>query len=152
MSISKDFFNLVTYGVFQAIAQLFGEEGWKVPPTYGGIAFRELKRRMNFEGLKPIDVLNKLARYFENVGYIEKISFEEVGENELIYSMEGVSIDWAVNKLLQEGGVPPHYSTYIYVAALRDLFDIEVEMVDLAFESIGDKLYVKERWRLKKRS
>ncbi|MFQ5711152.1 MAG: hypothetical protein ACE5GD_05140 [Candidatus Geothermarchaeales archaeon] len=151
MSVSRDFFNLVTYGLFQALAQLYGKEGWKVPPAFGEIAFKELKKRLKLEGLKPIQVLNTLARYFEQAGYIDKIEFREVGENELIYSMEGVSIDWAVSKLKDEGGVLPHYSTYTCVAALRELFDIEAEMVDLAFGTRHGKFYAEEKWTLKKR-
>ena len=151
MVVSREFFNLVTYGVFRALAELYGKEGWKVPPASGEIAFRELKKRMKFDGLKPIEALNKLARYFEKVGYIEKIGFEQIGENELIYSMEGVSIDWAVSKLKEEGGVLPHYSTYIYTAALKELFDTEAEMIDLEFSVVEGKFFATEKWILRKR-
>jgi len=149
--VSREFFNLVTYGVFLALAELYGKEGWKVPPAFGEIAFRELKKRIKFDGLKPIEALNKLARYFEKVGYIEKIGFKQIGENELIYSMEGVSIDWAVSKLKEEGGVLPHYSTYIYIAALKELFGIEAEMIDLEFSVVEGKFCAKEKWILKKK-
>jgi len=149
--VSREFFNLVTYGVFQALAELYGKEGWRVPPAFGEIAFRELKKRIKFDGLKPIEALNKLARYFEKVGYIEKIGFEQIGENELIYNMEGVSIDWAVSKLKEEGGVLPHYSTYIYTAALKELFDVEIEMIDLEFSVVEGKFCATEKWILRKR-
>jgi hypothetical protein len=151
LSISRDFFNLVTYAVYQALAQLFGKDAWKLPPLYGEIAFRELKKKIKLEG-EPLQVLKTLAKYFEQSGYIEKISFEESGENELIYTMDGVSIDWAVKKIIQNGGVPPHYSTYIFVSALKDLFNIEVEMTDLEFGEKEGKLFAREKWKLKKRS
>jgi len=149
--VSREFFNLVTYGVFLALAELYGKEGWRVPPAFGEIAFRELKKRIKFNVLKPFEALNKLARYFEKVGYNEKIGFEQIGENELIYSMKGVSIDWAVSKLKEEGGVLPHYSTYIYTAALKELFGIEAGMIDLEFSVVEGKFCATEKWILKKK-
>ena len=146
MVVSREFFNLVTYGVFRALAELYGKEGWKVPPAFGEIAFRELKKRIKFKGFKPIEALNKLARYFENVGYIEKIGFEQIGENELICSMEGVSIDWTSLNSRRKVECCLTTKPAFTRLPLKELFDAEPEMIDLEFSVVEGKFCATEKW------
>lgn len=39
----------------------------------------------------------------------------------------------------------PHYSTYIYTAALKELFDTEAEVIDLEFSVVEGKFRATEK-------
>jgi hypothetical protein len=94
---------------------------------------------------KPLDVLIKIAKYLESMGYMKKIFINKLSETEAIVEMHGVTVTKSSVKLIKEGKHPSHYMTNIMHAALRKL-GIEAELEDLEFNE--EECRFKEHWKI----
>lgn len=144
--VDPEFFDLEMYAIYRAIYDLLGEETWKIVWRSGEILYNEIKDRIGAAGEKdPFNVLKKVANWLKEVGYIKEIEVNKASEDEVEYIMSDPIIARGARRLISEGRVPPHVSTALMFAALKD-FNIRAEIVgEPRFLPDGR---VVERWKL----
>jgi len=152
--IEPGFLDLVNYGVCSALSELYGREAAeKVFRLAGKINFLELSRRTDIDPSSPIAALRSIASYLEASGYMSKIALTKVTDNEVIIDMYGVSVAESSKRLVEEKKTPSHYMTNMMFAALRELFQVEAEIIHLDIEIPEKDIdHVRERWILRKKS
>lgn len=150
--VDAEFLDLEVYAIYKAVTELFGDRGWDVVWRSGEIVFQELKRRLNITETEPIALLRRLGRYFEEVGYLKRMSIEALKEDEFLYDMYEVSIHEGIMKLRAEEANPvlAHFSTTVMFAALKDMCNMTAEITHLEVEGKGEEAYGREKWKLKK--
>ncbi|MEM4415651.1 MAG: hypothetical protein QXH32_06795 [Candidatus Caldarchaeum sp.] len=148
--VDEKFFDRINYSICDAISRTLGsEKAREIFRMMGRTHYAELKR----EGLivtdgSPLAVLESIARYLENSGYMKKIVINKLGENEAIVDMYGVSVLDSSVRLTRENKQPSHIMTNTMVAAFEEK-GYEVELVDLVFDV--DSNHVREKWILKRK-
>ena len=151
-TIRTEFFDTINYCICSAINETVGSEmAQKIFRKMGKIHYRELKNKgiITVEpGESPMQVLEKIARYLESSGYMERIEISHVGENEAIVDMYGVSVLESSIRLTDEGKEPSHIMTNTMFAALEDM-GYTIELIDLLFEREAN--HVREKWILKRK-
>ncbi len=79
---------------------------------------------------------------------MERIEVTEVGEDEVVLDMYGVSVLESSIELAESGMAPSHYMTNLTFAALEE-HGMAAELIDLGFDREGN--HVREKWVLKRR-
>lgn len=144
--VDSDFFDLVFYSVYRAIHDLLGEKTWDVVWRSGEIMYSEIKSRLGLSGERdPVRVLERIIEWLKSVGYVEDASIKRVSEDTIEYTMSTPVISRGAERLIRERRVPPHISTSILFAALREH--------GLKAELVGEPIFLPdgravERWRL----
>jgi len=111
--------------------------------------FDELEKRLEFADKDPLSVMNVLARYFVDAGYVERLDFRMAGEDVLEYDLTSSLIRPSVLKLRQENCILPHWSTVVMFAALKKLCGVKAE-TDASQPEITSATTTRERWVLSK--
>lgn len=144
-SLKSDFFDVINYSICKAVDEFLDGKAIEFFRKVGEEHFDEALKR-GFVKItdkdKPLDVLIKIARYLESVGNMEKI---QIGENEAIVEMHGVSVTRSSVELLKANKQPSHYMTNIMLAALMKL-GVRAELEDVKFDE--EKRYFKEHWKV----
>jgi hypothetical protein len=148
--VDPEFFDLEIYSIYTAIYKHLGERTWDIVWRSGEILYREIKDKLNLAEVKdPFEGLRRLSRWLRDVGYIDDIEVIKKGEDTLEYHMSNPIIEKGAKRLIDSGKVPPHISTSLMFALLKD-YGYRAEMLgEPIFEREG---YVVERWRLVKLS
>lgn len=157
LKINQEFFDLELYCLCKAIYEFLGNDAWKVIWRSGEILFKELEEKLNLKDEKDyVKVLQKLAQYLQDAGYIERINVgrllnemkQRKSEEELIvYEMINPALTKYAERLTKEGGAPAHISTGLLLAALKK-FGLKGEMVEgPVFLPDGRVI---EKWRITK--
>ncbi len=144
--VDPEFFDLEIYAIYHAIYDLIGEDTWKIVWRVGEIVYNEVKDKIGIVGVEdPFEVLKKLADWLKRVGYIEDIEVFKVAEDEIEYVMRNPIISQGAKRLIEEKRVPPHISTALMFAALKQ-FNMKAKMVgEPRFLPDGR---IAERWKL----
>lgn len=145
-NIDARFFDRELYAVYRAIGENWGEEAWKVVWRAGEILFDEIEGELKLDMASPLAAVQEMARYLVSVGYLADAAVRQVASDELEYEMVGPAILSGAERLIAEGGVPPHISTAFIFAGLRKRFGLKVELVGQpVFTADGRAV---ERWKL----
>lgn len=147
--VHADLVNLEAYAIYKAITELFGERGWEVIWRSGEIVFDELQKELNLTETEPLALMQRLADWLVETGYIHRIDVSQPSGDELVYEMEGAVLRPAVLKLREAKAVLPHWSTVVMAAALKKVCGIEVE-VDAARPEILSPTRSREMWKLRR--
>ena len=145
--IDPRFFDLEIYSIYYAVYEYLKEDTWKVVWRSGEVLYNILKDLLNLKEVSDVfTAIEKVVEWLREVGYVDEAGVERIGEDEIKYIMSKPVILEGAEKLIKEGRVPPHISTALLFAVLRD-YGYEAEMIgEPIFE--GDKAI--ERWRLRK--
>jgi len=146
--IKHEFLDVINYAICQTVHEYLNERTHEFFRRLGEYHLNEALKR----GLikiepndKPLDVLTKIARYLESVGYMEKIVINKISEKEAFVEMYGVSVTRSSANLIREGKEPSHFMTNIMLAALKK-FGIQAELKDVEFNE--KESYFKEHWKI----
>lgn len=152
-TVKAEFFDTINYCICSAINEVVGPEtARKIFREMGKIHYEELKKKGVIEikpGEHPMKVLEKIARYLEASGYMERIEITQTSEDEAVVDMYGVSVLDSSVRLTDEGKEPSHIMTNTMFAALEEM-GYTIELVDLLFDR--EMNHVKEKWILKRKS
>jgi hypothetical protein len=148
--IDRDFFDIQTYAVYSAINRLFGKEATqKVIDLFGELVWTEIKKEIRIETQSPYDVMQNLAKYLREVGYITGLDIEKVSDREFIVTFhKGAAAYNAVMKLKAEKAPPPHYLTTTMSAAMRDIFGLKLNLMHTELDTAKKNYEARERWIL----
>jgi hypothetical protein len=94
---------------------------------------------------KPLDVLEKIARYLESTGYMKQITIQRLSDREAMIEMKGVAVTRSSNEILSKGKQPSHFMTNMMLAALKRI-GVEAELEEVEFDSAGNRF--KEHWKV----
>jgi len=122
--IKHEFLDVINYAICQTVHEYLNERTHEFFRRLGEYHLNEALKR----GLikiepndKPLDVLTKIARYLESVGYMEKILINKISEKEAFVEMYGVSVTKSSANLIREGKEPfPLHDKY-YVGSLKKI-------------------------------
>ncbi len=140
------FFDREIYAVYRAIGENWGEEAWRVVWRAGEILFDEIEGELRLESASPLAAVGEMARYLVAVGYLADAAVRPVASDELEYEMVRPAILSGAERLIAEGGVPPHISTALIFAGLKKRFGLRVELVGRPVFTADGR--VVERWKL----
>jgi hypothetical protein len=151
--IKPEFLDFVNYNICKAYSEKYGkakaEDFFK---RVGEIGFNELRKLIEFPSEEPYDVLKTVADFLEDMGYMTKINLTNVGENEVVIEMYGVSVNNSSIRLTDEGNSPSHFMTNLMFSALREISNVEAEIEDLVLELATAKTgYTMEKWTIKRK-
>lgn len=128
--VSEDLWNLYVYAVWSALNRLLPRETQeKIRDLAGEIAYGEMEKELNLEGIKdPVDMLEQIAGRLTQLGYAD-FRYERLGPGEINRYMTDLSLRDCPNKLRKEGAVLPEPSHAMMWAALkkRGLQSIRIE-------------------------
>ena len=114
----------------------------------GKLLFSELDNELNLSKINdPVDLVKKLIKYLEDVGYLTKGQVEQESDHELLVHLHGATCHDAVVKLKNEGAFPPHFLTTLIFAGLKKLFNINVELSHLDLGSKKPPYHTIEKWK-----
>jgi hypothetical protein len=146
--IKPEFFDIINYAICQAANEYLHGKVIDFFRRVGEYHLDEALRR----GLlkidkedRPLDVLIKIAKYLESVGYMKKIVIQKLGEDEAFVEMYGVSVTKSSANIIREGKQPSHFMTNIMIAALKR-YGIEAKLEDVKFDENGR--HFKEHWKI----
>lgn len=147
--IDPEFFNHEIYSIYSAALSLVGPEKQKeIVNLSGKLMFSELENELNLSKINdPVDLVKKLIKYLEDVGYFTKGQVDQKSDNELLVHMHGATCHDAVVKLKNEGAYPPHFCTTLIFAGLKKLFNINVELSHLDLGSKKPPYHTIEKWK-----
>jgi len=146
--IKPEFIDIINCAICQAVDEYLDAKATEFFKKVGEYHLDEALRRrlINIEpNDNPLDVLIKIARYLESVGYMEKILVNKLTENEAFVEMYGVSVTKSSVKMLREGKQPSHFMTNIMLAALKKL-GIRAKLEDVDFDE--EKCHFSEYWKI----
>lgn len=146
--IKPEFFDTVNYAICQAVNEYLNKKAVDFFRRVGEYHLDEALKRGLIkidEGDKPLDVLIKIARYLESVGYMKKIVIHKLGKDGALVEMYGVSVTKSSAKIIREGKQPSHFMTNTMIAALKK-YGIKAKLEDVEFDE--DKEHFKERWKI----
>ncbi len=150
-ALAASFINKEIYGIYKAITEVCGEDGWKIMWRAGELVFDQVEKELEFASREPLDVMRTIGDYLAKVGYLERIDFELKSDGVLEYQMFGTATRDSAVRLIAENAILPHWSTVIMVAALRKLCGVEAKMEAQAHKPEIVSLHQsKERWILSK--
>ena len=142
MPVDDEFVYIITYGLAGAVCKVLGKE--KADSIFrlaGEREFGELKKKVDISETEPVAVLNKIARWFEKTGYLQRQEIKRTSENEIIVDTYGVSEGYyaASSKLRQEGAESPHYWTFMAIASLEKRCDLNVRSESLSTPAMREE-------------
>jgi hypothetical protein len=146
--ISPEFLDVINYAMCRAVDDFLQDKAVQFFRIVGEHHLSEALERKLIKiepNDKPLDVLIKIAKYLESMGYMRKILINKLSESEAVVEMHGVTVTKSSAKLIKEHKHPSHYMTNIMQAALRTL-GIEAELEDLEFNE--DECRFKEHWNI----
>lgn len=144
--IDPAFFDLTIYAIYRAIWENWDDAAWKVVWRAGEVLFDEIQLRHELDTTAPLELMQSLARYLVQAGYLADMQVRQCAPDELEYEMAQPAILAGAARLLAEGGVPAHISTALMFAGLRKVFGLRAEMIgEPRFTPDGRAI---ERWRL----
>lgn len=146
--IDADFLDIINYAICKTVNEFLKERSRDFFRKVGEHHMEEAMRRglLRIEPSdKALDVLVKIARYLESMGYMERIDISRLSEEEATVEMHGVSVTQSSARLLREGMEPSHLMTNIMFAALKR-FGIKAELRELEYDEGGRRF--KEHWRI----
>ncbi|MFH0848930.1 MAG: hypothetical protein V1857_05460, partial [archaeon] len=74
-AVDAKFFDLGIYCIYKAATELFGNESaWRLVWRSGEVMFEEICREKALPITDPIEVMERIARYLEEVGYSERLT------------------------------------------------------------------------------
>jgi hypothetical protein len=148
--IDGEFFDLEMFAIYKSINELLGKDSWKLVWRTGEILISELRGRLGLQNKTPLEAMHILAEYLEKVGYVDKIEVRQIGEGDLEYAMSRPIIAPGAQRLIREGGVPPHLSTSLMFGALKLIFGMTAEMTgEPVFQKDGG---VVEKWKISQKT
>ena len=150
-TLAASFINKEIYGIYKAITEVCGDDGWKIMWRAGELVFDQLEEELEFPSREPLDVMRTIGTYLATVGYLERVDFDLQPKGMLEYQMFGTATRDSATRLIAENAILPHWSTVIMVAALRKLCGVEAKMEahDHKPELVNQQ-QSKERWMLSK--
>ncbi|MEM0006718.1 MAG: hypothetical protein QXR89_00410 [Candidatus Bathyarchaeia archaeon] len=146
--IKPEFFDTINYAICQAVNEYLSEKAIDFFRRVGEHHLNEALERGLIkidEEDKPLDVLIKIARYLESVGYMKKIVIHKLSDDEALVEMFGVSVTKSSAKIIREGKQPSHFMTNTMIAALKR-YNIKAKLEDVEFDE--DSEHFKERWKI----
>lgn len=146
--VNPKFLDIINYALCQAVHEYLNGKASEFFMRVGEHHLNEVLKRgiIKIEpNDKPLDILIKIARYLESVGYMEKILINKLSEDEAFVEMNGVSVTKSSAKLLREAKQPSHFMTNIMLAALKKL-GVKAELKDVEFDE--EKRHFKEYWKI----
>lgn len=146
--VEARFLDIVNYAICKAVNEFLREKSKEFFRRVGEYHVEEAIKRGTLSiqrDDKPLDVLVKIARYLEAMGYMERIEIKKLSDEEAIVEMQGVSVTESSSKLLKEGMEPSHLMTNLMFAALRN-FNIRAELRELEYDERACRF--KEYWRI----
>jgi len=148
--IDPKFLNHEIYSIYSAAMRLVGPEKQKeIVNLSGKLLFSELDNELNLSKINdPVDLVKKLIKYLEDVGYLTKGQVEQESDHELLVHLHGATCHDAVVKLKNEGAFPPHFLTTLIFAGLKKMFNINVELSHLDLGSKEPPYHTVEKWKL----
>ena len=147
--LDAEFINAEIYGIYKAITEVSGEDGWKIMWRAGELVFDEIEPKLQFASREPLDVMRTVGAYLKQAGYFEDIELELLPNGVLEYQMVNTATRASAQRLIQENAILPHWSTVVMVAALRKMSGVEAKMEahDHKPELVSQS-HSKERWIL----
>ena len=147
--IDPKFLNHEIYSIYSAAMRLVGPEKQKeIVNLSGKLLFSELDNELNLSKINdPVDLVKKLIKYLEDVGYFTKGQVDKKSDDELLVHMHGATCHDAVVKLKNEGAYPSHFCTTLIFAGLKKLFNIDVELSHLNLGSKEPPYHTIEKWK-----
>jgi len=103
--IKPEFFDTINYAICQAVNEYLSEKAVDFFRRVGEHHLNEALERGLIkidEEDKPLDVLIKIARYLESVGYMKKIVIHKLSDDEALVEMFGVSVWSFSHKILSQ--------------------------------------------------
>ncbi|MBI4188322.1 MAG: hypothetical protein HY529_03845 [Chloroflexi bacterium] len=120
------FANHYMYGIWRAISEMLPREtGEAILERTSEIVFDEIQKEQGINETEPMALLQRLARYFEEIGYAEE-TIEPIGPYELKRSMTNLTLTDCPAKLGKEGYIIPGPSHHIMWAALKKQCGLKV--------------------------
>ena len=111
--------NHYMYGIWRAISEMLPREtGEAIRERLSEIVFDEIQKEQGITETDPIALLQRLAKYFEDMGYAEE-TIVAVGPNEIRRTMSNLTLTDCPAKLGKEGYIIPGPSHHIMWAALK---------------------------------
>jgi len=146
--IKSEFFDLINYAICRAVDEYLNGKAIDFFRRVGEYHLDEAIKR-GFIKIdvkdKPLDILIKIAKFLESVGYMEKIYIHKLSEGEAFVEMYGVSVTKSSANLIREGKQPSHFMTNIMLAALKR-YGIKAKLEEVEFDE--EKRHFKERWKI----
>lgn len=149
--IDPEFFNDEVYAIYTATKRLAGPEIQKeVVRLSGELMFSQIKEKLQLSKTDPISLVKTLIKYLEKVGYFSKGEVEVVSDKEVLVHMHGAACHDAAVKFKNEGTHPHHFCTTLIFAALKDMFNIKVDLTHLDLGQQKPPYHTVEKWTLTK--
>jgi hypothetical protein len=142
LPVDDEFVYIITYGLAGAVCKVLGKE--KADSIFrlaGEREFGELKKKVDISETEPVAVLNKIARWFEKTGYLQRQEIKRTSENEIIVDTYGVSEGYyaAGLELKKENASTPHYWRCLAVAALKDRCALKAKAEPLSTRAMWEE-------------
>jgi hypothetical protein len=150
--MDREFFDIETYALFSALNEIVPEKAWEIALRGGEYAFAELKRRYNINERDPINLVKKIGKWLQDMGYA-RIEIEQIEENIFLYSMYETASRRGLRQIRKEKGkdaIMAHWSSVLMFAALKDMCNLKAEISHLDFAKEDNKGASVEKWVLTK--
>lgn len=146
-SLSKKFIDTYIYSLYKALYMKLGDDAWDIVWNSGKIFYEEYKDRISIkEDDTPENIIDKVGRFFTEVGYIDRLEVNKVNQDLIEFTIYH-PIPWNANvKLRKEGMVPGQILIPVLVAALESRGYTVTMLKDREF---GDRRLT-ERWKISK--
>lgn len=146
--VQADFVRLETYATFKAITELIGEQGWNLVWRWGEIAFEELREQANITETEPLALVQRLSKWFVEMGYARSLEASQPTENVIVWEAESPIVRPVIMRLRAEDAVLPHFSAAVAMAALKKMCNIDAQMESVKSEILSPTR-TRQRWLLR---